>query len=88
MGQGDVELLVPARALGVGDDPGACDCGLWDHHGNVRVAGDDARAATAAVVVVLTVFGGVVGGRFGDGGAGVAGGEAEAEAFGGDVHVG
>lgn len=84
VGNGDLEVLLPLRVLGVGDDAGAGDGGLWDDDGHVRVAGDD-----AAVMLEIAVTGsGIVGGVLGGGGAGVADGEAAAEALGGEVHVG
>lgn len=75
MGQGDNEVLVPDRVLGVGDDAGAGDGGAGDGDGDVGVAGDG---------VVVAVAGG--GGGGGDGA--LAGREAAAEVVGDDVHVG
>lgn len=76
VGEGDVEVVVPLRVLGVGDDVGAGDGGLRDDDCDVRVAGDD------AVVVLLDLL--VSGG----GAASVAGSEAAAETLSSDVHVG
>jgi len=80
--QRNVEMVVPPRVLGVGDDMGAGDGGLRDDDGDVRVAGDDA----AVVLLDLLVSGGMVTGV--SGGASVTGGEAAAETLGSEVHVG
>lgn len=75
MSQWDVEVFVPLRILGVGEDACTGDGGLGDGDGDVRVTGDN-----LAVVAEFKVFGG---------GGSTAGfeGDATGEAAGDQVHV-
>lgn len=65
MCQWDVEVFIPVRVLGVGDDTCPCDGGLGDADGNVRVTGDDFAVVVKSLVAGLMPGGAVisVGGR-------------------------
>lgn len=73
MSERDMELLVPFRILGVGDDARARHRGAGEADGDVRVARDD------LAVAVLALLGPAAGH--------VESGEAAAEALGDHVHV-